>query len=97
MKPLFDEVTTKRIERCLSKNYTGKEAMIEAAGDFGRLIAHGEKSGLSIPLAFEAARNHFKFYGKVMIEFADLVTLEMMPKPKTAQTQQSIGSVEEKR
>ena len=65
------------INKHLKKSYSEKDLTIECAQDFGKLIAYAEKDGLSVPVAFEMAKNHFKIYGKAMQDFADLVSLEV--------------------
>ena len=42
------------------QSYSEKDLMIECAGAFGFLIADAEKNGLSIPVAFEMAKNHLR-------------------------------------
>lgn len=66
------------INKNMRKSYAEKDLIIECAGDFGRLIASAEKDGLAVPVAIEMARNHFKIYGKAMMDFAELVTVEMV-------------------
>ena len=65
------------------KSYSERDLMVECAQDFGRLMGEAERDGLSTAVAFEMAKNHFLTYGKAMVEFGNLVTIEWMPKPKT--------------
>lgn len=84
---MLNDIQRQFVKKFQQKKYSERDLMVECAEDFGRLIAHAEKDGLSIPVAYELARNHFRIYGKAMMEFADLVTIEMMPTPKSPQTQ----------
>lgn len=80
-RPL-DDLQRAKIKKTLQRAMSEKDLMLECAKDFGFLIADAEKNGLSIPVAYEAAKNHFRVYGKAMMEFADVVTMEMMPAGK---------------
>lgn len=79
---MLNDIQKAFIKKHHTRAYNDKDLMIECAQDFGRLIADGEKNGLSIPVAFEAARNHFRIYGAAMVEFSKLVSIEMMPEGK---------------
>lgn len=55
------------------------ELMTTVAKDFGRYMGAAVQNGIPPELAFEAAREFFRIYGKAMIDFANLVTVEMTP------------------
>jgi len=73
---MLNDIQKAFINKHCKKQYSEKDLMIECAQDFGRLIGHAERDGLSVPVAFEMAKNHFKVYGKAMQDFAELVSLE---------------------
>lgn len=73
---MLNDIQKAFINKHCRKNYSEQDLMRECAQDFGRLIAYAEKDGLSVPVAFEMAKNHFKTYGKAMQDFAELVSLE---------------------
>lgn len=78
---MLNDIQKAFIKTHSSKSYKEKDLMIECAQDFGRLIGEAERDGLSVPVAFEMARNHFRIYGQAMVEFSKVVTIEMMPNP----------------
>jgi hypothetical protein len=79
---MLNDIQKAFIKKHNQKSYAQKDLMVECAGDFGRLIASGEKDGLSTLVAFECAKNHFRIYGQAMVDFSNLVTIEMCPPSK---------------
>lgn len=78
MKTILNDIQKAFIKKHHTKLYNDRDLMIDCAGDFGRLVADGEMNGLSVPVAFEAAKNHFRIYGQAMVEFSKLVSIEMI-------------------
>lgn len=78
--PYLHEFGKAWVKKAQRQIVTDQDHLMEAAQEFGLLCANGEKSGLSVPVAFELAREHFKRHGKAMIEIADAITLEMIEK-----------------
>lgn len=79
---MLNDIEKQRIKRIVRPVYEKRDLMMDCAEDFGRLIAYAEKEGLTVPQAFEAAREHFRLFGAAMIEFSKLVTIEMVPEFK---------------
>ena len=77
----LNDIQRALIKKTMKRSYSEKDLMLECARDFGFLVADGEKNGLPVQVAFEAAKSHFKTYGKAMMEFSDLITIEMCPPP----------------
>lgn len=77
--PFLNDIQVAKIKKTCGASVDEQEAFTECAQEFGKFVAMGERSGLSVPVAFEAARCHFRTYGKIMIELADTMELRLMP------------------
>lgn len=71
VKPLND-IQRMQVRKTMTVAMSEVDTIRECAKDFGFLIGHGQKEGLSLEVAFEAAKNHFRIYGKAMVEFAEI-------------------------
>lgn len=88
MKKFENQFLEKLVQKKWKDGLSEKDAWINAAKDFGFLMADAEKSGLTRELAYLAAKNHFITYGKIMLEFGEnveaFIPVETITKEKTS-------------
>lgn len=66
------------IQRFVRNRVSEVDHLLEAAREFGWLLADGEKQGLPREASFELAREHFRRHGQAMVDFGNWVTLETL-------------------
>jgi hypothetical protein len=77
---MTDPFTIARARKKFAEIYATQDIHLRCAEDFGKLLAHAERSGMPLDIAFVTAKDHFVKYGKAMQELGEMITLDLIKK-----------------